>query len=145
MSTDSTTDLPRIVVGVDGSPSSLKALDWALGQARATGAAVEAVKAWDVPVSYGMEALVLPYEDLAKGARETLTAEVEEQAAGFPWERLSQRVVRGHPAAVLVELASGADLLVVGSHGHGAFASALLGSVGQQCVQHAPCPVVVVR
>jgi nucleotide-binding universal stress UspA family protein len=53
-------------------------------------------------------------------------------------------VVRGHPAQVLLETATGAYLLVVGSRGHGTFAGMLLGSVSQHCVQHAPCPVLVV-
>ncbi|MDA2806471.1 universal stress protein [Nocardiopsis suaedae] len=145
MSTGSAPELPRIVVGVDGSPSAHKALVWALDQARSTGAGVEAVMAWDIPITYGTPTMVLPYEDLAKSARATLAAQIDEAAADFPRPRLSQRVVRGHPAHVLTELAEGADLLVVGSHGHGTFARALLGSVGHHCVQHAPCPVVVVR
>jgi nucleotide-binding universal stress UspA family protein len=53
-------------------------------------------------------------------------------------------VAPGHPAKVLLDAANGAELLVVGSRGHGTFAGILLGSVSQHCVQHAPCPVVVV-
>ena len=55
------------------------------------------------------------------------------------------RAERGHPAAVLVAASSDAGLLVLGSHGHGGFAASLLGSVSQQCIHHAHCPVVVVR
>jgi nucleotide-binding universal stress UspA family protein len=54
-------------------------------------------------------------------------------------------VEEGHPAQVLVEAARGADLLIVGSRGHGEFAAALMGSVSQHCVHHAPCPVLVIR
>jgi nucleotide-binding universal stress UspA family protein len=54
-------------------------------------------------------------------------------------------VVNGHPAQALIDAANGADLLVVGSRGHGTFAEALLGSVSQHCVHHAPCPVLIVR
>jgi nucleotide-binding universal stress UspA family protein len=53
-------------------------------------------------------------------------------------------VVEGHPAETLLHAATGAELLVVGSRGHGTFAGILLGSVSHYCVQHAPCPVVVV-
>jgi nucleotide-binding universal stress UspA family protein len=54
------------------------------------------------------------------------------------------QVVQGHPAKVLIEAAANADLLVVGSRGHGGFVGALLGSVSHRCVAHATCPVVVV-
>jgi nucleotide-binding universal stress UspA family protein len=54
-------------------------------------------------------------------------------------------VIFGHPAQVLLDAADGADLLVVGSRGHGGFAEAMLGSVGQHLVHHAPCPVVIIR
>jgi nucleotide-binding universal stress UspA family protein len=59
--------------------------------------------------------------------------------------RVRPRVVKGNPPQVLLEAADGASLLVVGSRGHGGFTEALLGSVSQHCVHHAPCPVVVIR
>jgi len=55
------------------------------------------------------------------------------------------RVAQGHPAFALIRCARGADLLVLGSRGHGGFVGALLGSVAQHCVHHAPCPAVIVR
>lgn len=55
------------------------------------------------------------------------------------------QVAEGNPARVLLSAAAGADLLVVGSRGHGGFTEALLGSVGQHCAHHARCPVVVIR
>jgi nucleotide-binding universal stress UspA family protein len=58
---------------------------------------------------------------------------------------IERRVIEGAAAAVLVEESRGADLLVVGSRGHGGFAQLLLGSVSQQCAHHAECPVVIVR
>ena len=58
---------------------------------------------------------------------------------------IERRVVRTRPAAVLVDESRGADLLVVGSRGHGGFAGLLLGSVSQQCAHHAACPVVIVH
>ena len=59
--------------------------------------------------------------------------------------KVSSTVREGNPAKILLEAADGADLLVVGSRGHGGFAEALLGSVSQHCVHHAPCPVVIIR
>ena len=135
---------PRIVAGVDGSAASVRALRWALRQAEATGAVVEAVTAWNIPTSYGFGPTVLEGEDLAAVARQTLAAAVDDASAAYP-DIVHQLVRRGHPAAVLIEQAKGADLLVVGSHGHGGFIGALLGSVSQHSVHHATCPVVVVR
>jgi nucleotide-binding universal stress UspA family protein len=138
----------RIVVGVDGSAGSTVALAWAMRQARLTDAAVEAVSAWVDPtlLGYGYGASVVfegdTYPVLAEKTLADTVAEVTERAGG-PVTVLT-RVVHGHPAQVLTAAAAGAELLVVGSRGHGAFAGMLLGSVSQHCVQHAPCPVVVV-
>lgn len=132
-----------VVVGIDGSPSSVAALRWALRHAEATGMAVEAVCAWQVPAVYGAAAVMLPAEDFAAAAAETLEATVEQVAVGdVP---LTRSVVGGHPARVLVERAEDAELLVVGSRGHGGLVGTLVGSVSQYCVNHAACPVVVVR
>ena len=58
---------------------------------------------------------------------------------------MRRHVAEGHPAGVLLAQVEGADMLVVGSRGHGGFTGMLLGSVSQHVVAHAPCPVVVVR
>jgi nucleotide-binding universal stress UspA family protein len=137
--------MSRIVVGVDGSAASVRALGWALGQARATGGVVEAVIAWDIPTSYGAGPTVADGEDLAGAAQQALAAAVDGVSSAYPGVAVQRRVLRGHPAAVLVDQTKDADLLVVGSHGRGGFAGVLLGSVSQQCVHHATCPVVVVR
>jgi nucleotide-binding universal stress UspA family protein len=142
---DTSRQTSRIVVGVDGSAASMRALMWALGQAEATGAVVEAVCAWDIPTGYGEGPTVLDGEDLAVAAERSLAAAVEPVAAEHPAARVQRRALRGHPAAVLLDQAKDADLLVVGSHGHGGFVGALLGSVSLHCVHHATCPVVVVR
>jgi len=139
---------PRIVVGVDGSPSSRAALRWAPKQARLTGGTVDAVIAWQIPASmtgYGWMAPVVPdisFEDIAKQTLEDAVSDVV-GAAEVP--RVRSLVVHGVPANVLLEAASDADLLVVGRRGHGEFADTLLGSVSQHCVHHARCPVVIVR
>jgi nucleotide-binding universal stress UspA family protein len=134
-----------IVVGVDGSPSAQAALRWALAQAKATGARVQAVAAWELPASssWGM---TLPYEDLSVRAGKALGDAVQE-ALDFdqPEVEVLESVMPGHPAQVLIDASAHAGLLVVGSRGHGSFAGTLLGSVSQHCAQHSRCPVVVVR
>lgn len=133
----------RIVVGVDGSPSSKAALAWAIGQAKLTGAVVEAVTAWDYPATYGYAAAVVDvdWEGLAAQVLRDAVSEVAPDAAAA----IRQRVSEGNAAQVLLDTSAGADLLVVGSRGHGGFVEALLGSVSQHAVHHARCPVVVIR
>ena len=144
-----------IVVGVDGSESSLVALRWGLRQARLTGSAVRAVITWQPTIVYGGIAPVeprgyAPVEDdgyaetaaqvLAEAVHKTLADEADE-----PKIEIKQQVVHGNAVEVLLKTSVGADLLVLGSRGHGGFVGALLGSVSQHCVQHATCPVVIVR
>jgi nucleotide-binding universal stress UspA family protein len=135
-----------IVVGVDGSRHSEEALRWAIGQARLTGQPVEAVTSWSVPVDYGMggagDVVAYDWEGVATSTLETTVASVVGEADA---DRVTRRVVQGHPARALVDAASGAALLVVGSRGRGGFTGMLLGSVSQHVIAHAPCPVVVVR
>ncbi|HEX5594497.1 MAG TPA: universal stress protein [Micromonosporaceae bacterium] len=132
----------RIVVGVDGSDAAHAALRWAVGQARLAGAVLDAVIAWDYPV-FSVGEILLPPHDPESMARQMLQYAVEEaQTDGVD---LRQHVLAGHAAQVLVETAKEARLLVVGSRGRGTFTAAMLGSVAYHCVQHAPCPVVVVR
>ncbi|GIF23361.1 nucleotide-binding universal stress UspA family protein [Actinoplanes tereljensis] len=133
-----------ILVGVDGSPPSRAALRWALDQARLTGGRVRAIAAWEVPAYTGLT--LIPYDDLAAAAGKLLSTTVQE-VLGFdpPPVEVDEIVLPGHPAQVLIDASAHAALLVVGSRGHGAFAGTLLGSVSQLCVQHAHCPVVVVR
>ncbi|MFD8597864.1 universal stress protein [Kitasatospora sp. NPDC059646] len=134
----------RIVAGVDGSDSSRAALRWALRQAALTGATVEAVITWEYPAVYGW-GMTLTETDFTTAAEQTLAKVVEEESDPARPVAISSRVECGNAARVLLDAARGADLLVIGSRGHGGFTGALLGSVGQHCVQHAPCPVVVVR
>jgi nucleotide-binding universal stress UspA family protein len=141
---------PTIVAGVDGSPSSVTALRWAIRQAGLTGAAVDAVIAWHYPVvaagGYGLAPMVTSGAFDFKGNAKKVLADAISAAAGpdggAPVRPL---VVEGNPAQVLLNASDGADLLVVGSRGHGGFTEALLGSVSQHCVHHAHCPVVVIR
>jgi nucleotide-binding universal stress UspA family protein len=149
MSANVMNSAPRIVVGVDGSPSSRAALRWAVRQATFTGGRVDAVIAWEIPMmlqSYswapiGAEEAV----DFEAEANKTIEAVIGEEVEPGDQHLVTSHVVNGHPAQVLLDAASGADLLVVGSRGHGAFAEALLGSVGHYCVHHAHCPVLIIR
>ncbi len=133
-----------IVVGVDGSQASRDALRWAAHQARLTGAELHAVSAWHVPGGYGW-APDYSDADFAAQARKGLEETVAEVIGGDPGIHVVTAVRQGHPAGVLIDASVGAALLVVGSHGHGAFAGTLLGSVSQHCAQHALCPVLIMR
>jgi nucleotide-binding universal stress UspA family protein len=135
--------LGRIVAGVDGSPSSLEALRWATRQAALTGAELEAVTAWHFPPVYGGYPIVAD-GDWEANAGVILETAIQEALGEAP-AGLSRHVVHGHPAPVLLAAAAGAELLVLGTRGHGGFAGLLLGSVSEHLVAHAPCAVVVVR
>jgi nucleotide-binding universal stress UspA family protein len=135
-----------VVVGVDGSEPSKDALRWAIRYARMTGATVRAVTVWHFPTSFGWGPLpAIPEMDLEADARAALKEAVEAVTDTAEPVTLQTEVVEGPPALMLLRAAEGADLLVVGSRGHGAFAGMLIGSVSEHCVHHASCPVVVVR
>jgi nucleotide-binding universal stress UspA family protein len=135
----------RIIVGVDGSPASVQALRWALDQAELTGARVEAVCAWEGARSRGASGQVYPDDDPAESAAVALSEAIGEAVTGRDAVEVAHRLIQGRAADVLVEAAESADLLVMGNRGRGRFTGALLGSVTQDCVHHAPCPVVVIR
>jgi nucleotide-binding universal stress UspA family protein len=135
----------RIVAGVDGSDSSLKALRWATQQAELTGARLDVITTWDWATSYGW-AMPIPSDyDPRSNAQSLLDEAVAPLRDAHPQLDIRSTVVEGHPAPVLIEASRTADLLVVGSRGHGEFAGMLLGSVSEHCVTNAHCPVVVIR
>jgi nucleotide-binding universal stress UspA family protein len=131
----------KIVVGIDGSASSIDALRWAVRQAQLTGAAVEALMAWQYPAG------LLPpgTQDLEAESRRALDGAIEGALSGAPLVHVTRVVEEGAPAPTLVRRSRDAALLVVGSRGHGAFVGMLIGSVSEYCVTHAHCPVVVLR
>jgi nucleotide-binding universal stress UspA family protein len=143
-----------IVVGVDRSEGANAALAFAHDEARLRGATLRAVQAWQFGyngyIGYtGFEgaapALGGDISELREAAKAALDATVREAIPHPDEVKIEQRVVEGAAGAVLVEESPQADLLVVGSRGHGGFAQLLLGSVSQQCAHHAACPVVIVR
>ena len=132
----------RIVVGVDGSDASLDALRWALRQAQLTNCELQAVTTWHIPNEYAeLVAEAIDWEGNAKSLLENALAMVPNEGD----VQIVRTVTEGHPAAVLTDTSTNADLLVVGSRGHGAFAGMLLGSVSVHVSAHSHCPVVVIR
>jgi nucleotide-binding universal stress UspA family protein len=146
MTVQRTREVTRIVVGVDSADSSKAALAWAVRQAALTGAEVDAVTAWHIPGidTYGL-AMAGGLPDMEKLTRQVLDEAIAAVADKAPGVVIHPVVVQDNAARALLDAAKGAELLVVGSRGHAGFTEALLGSVGQYCVHHAECPVVIVR
>ncbi|HTW09848.1 MAG TPA: universal stress protein [Acidimicrobiales bacterium] len=140
-----TSERPRVVVGVDGSPSATAALEWAARYAELTGAEVEAVTCWHWPRAFGFPLQLADHTDPCKDAETVLAGVLERFKAEHGATSVTAHVVQGPAGPALAQWAKGAALLVVGSRGHGQLAEMLLGSVGQFCTAHASCPVVVVR
>lgn len=134
----------RIVVGVDASKESVKALRWALDEARLRGCEIEVVHAYPTPELAALPAVVtLPSDDELTAAAMTVIEEILGEV-GAPDDVPIERTVRaGGAASVLCEAAADADLMVVGARGLGGFRGLLLGSVSHQVVAHSPCPVVI--
>ena len=141
----------RYVVGVDGSAASIEALRWAVDEARAHGSGdIRAVLVWSLPyvglaTSMAPEPYALPETKLIEQeAQQRLTSSIEALGDTSP-AVLRGELLEGQPAGVLRELSHKADLVVVGSRGHGGFSALMLGSVSAQVVRHAHCSVVVIR
>jgi nucleotide-binding universal stress UspA family protein len=138
----------RIVVGVDGSAPSKEALRWAARQAQLTWTRVEAVTSWAVGSTAYAFPVPMPMPtayDMGPAVEAQLNEVINQVRSEFPGIEISGVVRQGGAGGALIAAAEGADLLVVGSRGHGAVVGLLLGSVSEYCVTHAPCPVVVVR
>ena len=131
----------RLVVGVDGSEPSEAALRWAARFLASNGGRIDAVIAWHLPPWAVGDPAWHPDQDAEKVLAETVDA-----VFGTEWPPGTRLVVReGNAAKVLLEESKGAELLVVGSRGHGGFAGLLLGSVSAKCAEHGTCPVLVVH
>jgi nucleotide-binding universal stress UspA family protein len=134
-----------IVVGVDGSEGGRRALRWAAREAATRGGAVQAITAWSWDgMEYGPIAATRPQE-AAESAHLLLDREIQELVArngsSLP---VAAEVIEGRPADVLGAAARTADLLVLGSHGHSRVRHTVLGSVSEDCIRKAACPVVVI-
>lgn len=140
--------MKKIVVAVDGSEGSRAALRWAWEEAKVHGAALEVAVAWQYPITTSLPAFgSMPTPDDLEGeARAAMLAVIaEEGITSDGGVTITTLVAEGPAVQVLLDASAKADLLVVGSRGHGGFKGMLLGSVSQQCVNHASIPVVVVR
>jgi nucleotide-binding universal stress UspA family protein len=139
-----------IVVGIDGSDGSSEAVRWGIAEARLRGIPLRAVPAWTygrplvpsfIGYPYSAESFGNAIDDQwqAEQRLKRATSELGEE------HEIEHLVVEGSAAQALIYAVGEADVLVVGSRGHSGFTNLLLGSVSQQCAQHAPCPVVIVR
>ena len=136
--------MERIVVGVDGSSSSADALRWAANQAALTGDELHVITAWHLAAAYGYVPIAADF-DWERDGLSMIDQMIEKAVPADRRAEVHKHVMQGHPAEVLLDAADGAQLLVVGSRGHGGFTGMLLGSVSQHLVTHARCPVVVVH
>ncbi|MEO8222492.1 MAG: universal stress protein [Specibacter sp.] len=133
-----------ILVGVDGSESSIEALRQGVKLAVALGARVKAVTCWNTPTVYQV-----PYSlgsvDFKGVAQEILDKAIE-RAFGLDWpENLTTDLIQGSARPTLIEASRDATLLVLGRRGFGGFTGLLMGSVSSACAAHAHCPVVIVH
>jgi nucleotide-binding universal stress UspA family protein len=137
-----------IVVGVDGSPSSHKALTWAVAEAADHGSDLIVINVWEhtlLPPAGSVSVSEKYVPDTSQRTADDLLKEIKEVLGEDPPVLVQPRVKQGNPAKVLIEESADADLLVVGTRGHGGFAGLLLGSVSQHVAAYAKCAVTVVR
>ncbi len=137
-----------IVVGVDGSPGSRKALAWAAAEAADHGSDLVVVNVWEhtlMPPAGSVSVSERYVPDSSQRTADELTQVIKEELGEEPPVFVQPVVKQGRPAKVLIEESANADLLVVGNRGHGGFAGLVLGSVSQHVAAYAQCPVAVVR
>ncbi len=140
----------HIIVGIDGSDHSINAYRWALDEAERRGAELTAMFAWQMPM-IGIPG-AFDRDELEAEATRFLNEQLDavstngngNGAAGVTVHRI---VAQGDPSASLMEACkrTEAEMLVLGSRGRRGFAGLLLGSVGQECASHAPCPVLICK
>ena len=130
---------PRVVVGIDGSEGSMRALEWAAGEAGRTGAVLEA------HASYSPGYVFIAAHEVQESLQQLIDQAADRVAQIAPGVQFKGLTHEETAAKVLIEASEGADLLVVGSRGLGGFSGLLLGSVSHQCSLHAHCPTVIVR
>ncbi|MEN9745850.1 MAG: hypothetical protein RL729_322 [Actinomycetota bacterium] len=136
----------KIVVGVDGSEGSQKALHWAIDEAKIRGSAIEIVHTWNFtpPLDPVGGFVLIPDKDFQESAQllvDNVLKSVSEMTSSIA---ISTHVERGSASQVLLDHAKTAELLVVGRRGHGGFIELIIGSTAAQVSHHAQCPVVIV-
>jgi nucleotide-binding universal stress UspA family protein len=137
-----------VLVGVDGSPNSKKALTWAAAEAADHGAELVVLNVWEhtVPPPAGSLSVSERYvPELSQQTADELVRVINEVLGDNPPVLIQPRVKQGNPAKVLIEESADADLLVVGTRGHGGFGGLVLGSVSQHVAAYAKCSVTVAR
>jgi nucleotide-binding universal stress UspA family protein len=137
-----------IVVGVDGSPGSRKALAWAAAEAADHGAELVVLNVWEhtlMPPAGSVSVSEHYVPEQSQRTADELVQVIKEELGEDPPVVVQPRVKQGRPAKVLIDEAGNADLLVVGNRGHGGFKGLVLGSVSQHVAAYANCPVTVVR
>jgi nucleotide-binding universal stress UspA family protein len=138
-----------IVVGFDGSKQSHGALEWAIEESRYRDAELRVVTVWNkAPMSWYPALLEtaageVVAEDSPEQQAEALSAAAAQAAAGV--NVVTRTIQNDSASSAILEAAREADLVVIGSRGHGGFAGLHIGSVSTQVVSHCPCPVLVVR
>jgi nucleotide-binding universal stress UspA family protein len=135
----------RVVVGVDNSPRSERAVDFAFEEADSRGVGVTAVLTWLGPEIDSSASPSHEWEQAAEDEKALLAKSLAGRRAEYPGVDVVQKAVRGDPAVALTDESAGAELLVVGSHGRGGFDGIVRGSVSHTLLHHAHCPVAVVR
>jgi nucleotide-binding universal stress UspA family protein len=136
----------KIVVGVDGSEGSRQALNWAIGEAKIRGSAIEIVHTWNFtpPLDPVGGFVLIPDKDFQESAQLLVDNVLKSVSEMAPSIEISTHVERGSASQILLNRATNADLLVVGRRGHGGFIGLLIGSTAVQVSHHASCPVVIV-
>jgi nucleotide-binding universal stress UspA family protein len=129
----------RVVVGVDGSDNSMRALDWAAAQADRTGAVLE------IETAYEPGYVFVTHDEIQRSMERLVDKAVARVAELAPRVVTRTETHEQSPAMALIEASEGADLLVVGSRGLSGFAGLVLGSVSQKCCLHARCSLAIIR
>lgn len=139
--------MKKIVVGTDGSESAQHALEWAYEEARLAGAELVVLHSWEYPYPETAGDTSSTRDRMRRDAERELDESVAGHMgrAGGDGVTVRKHLVEAAPAKALIDESEGADLVVVGSRGRGGFASMLLGSVSRAVVQHAHCPIAVIR
>ena len=140
----------HVLVGIDGSPASVRALGFAFDHASRHNLALTVVHTWEVPPIGAITGVPSPepptlLQNIADNELRASSEELAGYSESYPDVPVDISVVQGSPLKVLAEKSSDADLLVVGSRGRGGFLGLLLGSVSHGVLHHAHCPVAVVR